>query len=850
MPTCPNRFPTIDHPLYRLAIVGEAPGQDEITAQEPFVGTSGKLLRLVLGSCKLAPDQVFMGNVCQHQPYKNDIEQFAWDGPEIQCGLTQLKGDLDRFKPHAVLALGRTPLRAFRPDLCYPSKRGMAIPIGNWRGSVFLSEWGHKTIACYHPAYIQRSYSDIPFFKFDVARAVAQSRDSVLPYASRSGKITPSLDEVVNYLHDLRRRQAGASFDIEGYPDDKGITCISVCPTPFEGVVIPFWHNSGPYWSEDEEIVIWQHLAAYLADSSCPKTCHNGFYESFVLAWKHRCIICGWSDDTMLAFKELYLELDKNLGVVNSMCTLEPYYKDDRLSSDPLTKLQYNFKDSAVTEESKRELETQMRKQPSSHEHYRFNIRIAPAIAFLNLRGCRLDLDVLAEHVRFETRTAGELQARIDSTVVPTALASDILTRKRKSDPWTFNVKSVPQKQWLLYNHLGYKPHGRWGPVTDEETLLHYYVKDRSPLLRLVIQAVRSRTRLQDIAKLVPDSDGRIRTSLDLVGTDTMRLSSREAMSMRPSLEGDGSWENTGTNLQNVTKELRNAFVPDSDQYDFWQFDLRGADAWTVAADLAALDHPTMLEDMLAGIKPAKVLMALLSEHESGRNPSLLNALSRDALKCHLDTIIIPDPGIRDSQGRPGDWKYDVCKKVQHGTNYDAKPPTISSLVFVDSDGLVDLTDSEAALYQRLYKMRYKPEKRNDWIRETLSRDGCITTACGVKRKFFAIRNPRDIDDDIVRTASSFEPQCNTTHVTNRGLEALWYDRENRTSAGWLHCEPLLQIHDALAGQNHISIRQWAHRKLASYFNYPLTIHGINICIPADGGWGPSWRDTKGKLLK
>lgn len=850
MPTCPNKFPAISHPLYRLAIVGEAPGQDEITAQEPFVGTSGKLLRLILGSCNLAPDQVFLGNVCQHQPFKNDIETFDWDGPELRDGQAQLRADLTAYQPHAVLSLGRTPLRAFRPDLCYPSKRGMAIPIGNWRGSVFKSSWGYKTIACFHPAYIQRSYADIPFFRFDVARAVAQSRDSLLPYASRVGLITPTLDQVVIFLRDLRSRSASASFDIEGYPDDKGVTCISICPTPFEGIVIPFWHNGNPYWSDMEEPIIWSALAEYLADASCPKTCHNGFYESFVLAWKHRCLICGWSDDTMLGFKELYLELDKNLGVVNSMCTLEPYYKDDRLSSDPIRKLEYNFKDSAVTEESKRAIVLELQKEPRRYEHYQFNIRIAPAITFLNLRGCRLDLDRLAAHVHTETGTLGQLQSTLDSQVLAPALAADILTRKRKSDPWTFNVKSVDQKRWLLYTHLGYKPHGRWGPVTDEETLLHYYAKDRNPIIRTVIQAVRARTRLQDIAKLVPDSDGRIRTSLDIVGTDTMRLSSRESMSMRPSLSGDGSWENTGTNLQNVTKELRNAFIPDSDQYDFWQFDLRGADAWTVAADLAALGHPTMLEDMLAGIKPAKVLMALLAEHESGGSPVAINALSRDALRSHLDTITIPDPGTRDPQGRPGDWKYDVCKKVQHGSNYGAQSGTISSLVFVDSDGLVDLKESEAALYQRLYKMRYKPDARNDWVREMLSRHGSLTAACGVKRKFFAIRNPRDIDDEIVRTASAFEPQCNTTHVTNRGLEALWYDRENRTSTGWLHCEPLLQIHDALAGQNHSSIRQWAHRKLSGYFDYPLTIHGIRVAIPADGGWGTSWQDTKGKLLK
>jgi len=745
-------------------------------------------------------------------------------------------------------------MRFLRPDLTY-DKHGArggittVIPLDRWRGSVVQSDLGPKVVFAFSPRYLLSAFTDLPYFRFDVARAVEQSRYPELRLTPRVGILRPALSQVVDFLSDLRRNHIHASSDIEGYPDDRGITMLSICPDPTSGIVIPFWIGGDHYWSASEELIVWQYLSAYYADASCAKTFHNGFYESFVLAWKHRCIICGWTDDTMLKFWELYPELEKNLGVVNSFCTLEPYYKDDRESNNLTTKLEYNFKDSAVTDEANRALESTLAAVPASYAHYRFNIRIAPAISYLNLRGCRLDLDRLADHHRRETQELNDLQQRLDDSVLFTALAADVVTRKRKSDPFHFNVKSVDQKRWLLYTHLGYKPHGRWGPVTDEETLLRYYVKDRNPAIRLVIQAVRKRTRLQDITKLVPNSDGRIRTSLDLVGTNTGRLSSRESMAMRPSDSGDGHWENTGTNLQNVTKDLRDCFVPDTDVYDFWQFDLRGADAWTVSADLAALGHPTMLEDMLAGIKPAKVLMALLAEHSAGRDPKAINGMDRAMLKRHLDTIAIPDSSQRDDAGRPGDWKYDVCKKVQHGTNYDAKPGTIAALVFADSDGLVDLTDREASIYQSLYKLRYKPDERNNWIRRQLSIHGRLTAACGISRKFFAIRNPSNIDDDIVRQASAFEPQANTTYCTNAALANLWYDPQNRAKSGWLHCDPLLQVHDALAGQNHSAARSWAHGKLRGYFDTKLIIHGIDVLIPADGGWGRNWHDTKNKLL-
>jgi hypothetical protein len=308
---------------------------------------------------------------------------------------------------------------------------------------------------------------------------------------------------------------------------------------------------------------------------------------------------------------------------------------------------------------------------------------------------------------------------------------------------------------------------------------------------------------------------------------------------MRPSGDNDGSWENVGTNLQNVTEDLRDVFVPDNDAYDFWQFDLRGADAWTVAADLAALGHPTMLEDLLAGIKPAKVLVALLQAFRAGTNPAVINNLSRVDLRVLVDAI-------DTSKG----WEYFASKIVQHATNYDAKPETCSARVFDESDGEVNLSVKDAAIFQFLYKLRYKPEVRNADIKQRLSRDGYLQTTCGIRRKFFGIRSRRDIDDDIVRQASAFEPQVNTTYCTNAALLNLWSDPANRSSSGWLHCDPLLQIHDALAGQNHSSIRQWAHGKLQSYFNTKLLVHGVEVLIPADGGWGTSWKDTKNALVK
>lgn len=315
--------------------------------------------------------------------------------------------------------------------------------------------------------------------------------------------------------------------------------------------------------------------------------------------------------------------------------------------------------------------------------------------------------------------------------------------------------------------------------------------------------------------------------------------------------ETDG-WVHTGTNFQNQTKDLRVTFTPDSPLHDFFQADLAGADAWTVAAELKSLGHSAMWEDLLFGIKPSLVLYYMIQEHAAGRDPTLVNRLNKDelklrtrAIKSHLDIV----EGTNDPiTGRPNDWLYLTCKRVQHGSNYDMHAQRTCDLVFGDSDGTIDLSKKDAELYQYFYKLRYKTDARNDWIRKTLQETSCIVTSCGIRRKFFGIRNRRDIDDAIVREASAVNPQANTTYVTNTALAGLWYDPTNRRANGSLFVEPLIQVHDAIAGQYLSSHRTFAADLIKRSFSVPLTIAGTIVHIPVDCKFGTNWKDCKQPL--
>ena len=867
----PNEFPVILPGQTRLAVVGDAPGPDEATVGKPFVGTAGRFLRAILASCGASTNQIFFGNVCQHLPPNNNVDNFSFEGPEIQDGLSTLRKDLQTFHPNCILLLGKIPLRTARPDLCYPTTRGYTIPLGDWRGSIFQNVSGlldaAKCVATYHPSYVLRSYNDFPFFKFDVARAVRHASTSELRSIVRMGVLRPCLAEVLDYLYQARAGQVPQTFDIEGYPDNIGVTMLSLVPTadPTHGIVIPFHIEGRRYWTEDEEVQVWEALAHLLADSDVPKTAHNCFYELFVLAWRHRIVINNLADDTMMAHWELYPDFAKgdkeerqkvsatqkkrSLGVCASLYTEQPFYKDDRLSNNTDVKLNYNFLDSSVTAEIRNVTSGQLQRTAFSHGHYRFNISLVPSYNYIMLRGCKFDANEAKTLAGKVEQEINELNLQINRTLeergafhlFPVSKANE---KHRARDG--FNVKSPTQKRWLLYDHLKCTSLKKWGRTADEDALLHYHNRTSDPLLRLVIRCVRKRTRLSDLGKLVPDIDGRIRTSYDLVGTNTGRLSSRNSMSMV--FDPTEGWVNAGTNVQNQTKDLRVCWVPDTPEHDFFQADLSGADAWTVAAELANLGHPTMLDDLLYGIKPSLVLCHMVREHEAGRDVSLVNRMDRAQLKqtckdvkSYFDSV----EGHHDASGRPLDWLYLCSKRVQHGSNYDMHAERITELVFGDSDGTIVLTKKDAELYQRLYKLRYNTDARNDWIRKTLSQTQCLVSSCGVRRQFFAIRNRGDIDDAIVREASAFNPQCNTTYITNCALRSLWYDPTNRTSRGALFVEPLLQIHDALAGQYRSRDRDFARDHIRTWFRHPLRVGNIEINIPVDAKWGPNWRDTK-----
>lgn len=429
-----NQFPAVEPPgATRIAIVGEAPGRDEDYQGVPFVGESGRLLDSALGRVGLARNQCFVGNVCQHRPGEdNDFARLKWDGPEVQDGIKQLRDDLEKFNPTMVLALGNAALHLFKHGNVAPGRDGWeyAWPskISDWRGSLGWSEgFDVKFMATWHPAAVARDYGlqgyyiALPRLVGDLERlrTEAPDRELELP-ACRVGVVgrDHTLDEGIAALAMFEQEARLVSFDLEGGCGN--VTCLAFSRSSGSALVFPLAHIDGTsVWSENDEVRVWAAVKSLLENPRVPKLAQNGGkYDFYVLAWSYGIVVQGYDHDTMQAWWELFPELSKSLATQCSLLTKQPFYKPDKedgelkfASDDEFWG--YNGLDAARTFEClERELALMT---PGQRAHYDWNMRLMPALMYMELRGFGVSKEVVGR-LRVEA-TAGLLtyQAKIDA---------------------------------------------------------------------------------------------------------------------------------------------------------------------------------------------------------------------------------------------------------------------------------------------------------------------------------------------------------------------------------------------------------------------------------------------------
>lgn len=367
-----------------------------------------------------------------------------------------------------------------------------------------------------------------------------------------------------------------------------------------------------------------------------------------------------------------------------------------------------------------------------------------------------------------------------------------------------FNWRSPAQLAELFYDHLAIPPIRRKGRITVDRRALERL--EAYPIAWAIIQHL---TAMRELAKRVSflqteiDPDDRIRTSYNIGGTTTGRLSSSY------------SEFGTGTNLQNIEDALRSIFIADPGMK------MGYADAQQGESRVVGAIEWNLFQD--------------------GR---YLAACERGDLHTNVAKLVWPkldwtnDPvADRKLAERPYYRHYDrrfMCKKIGHGSNYGGKPKTLAAQAKVD----IDLIETFQPAYFKAFPAH---ERWQEHVAATLQECGYLVSLTGRKRHFGGIRT----DPATIREAIAYDPQGSLADILNRGMLNVW--RENKVQL-------LMQIHDAILFQFPEDQEHELVPQVLEQLRWPIELeHGREFVIPYDckTGWNfGSWSNANPDGLK
>jgi uracil-DNA glycosylase len=189
LPFADYQYPTDGKPPL-LALIGEAPGADEIKQGRPFVGRAGQLLDRALAATGIERNRCLIANVFRYRPPDNKVGHFfasrrraqmendplaeEWGKLGAEFCRARFAGEIEtlgaalsKLAPPVIIAVGRTPLWALTGLNGITAQRGQILDNR-------LSD--APVIATFHPSFVLRQNSIGPeteaTFRSDIAMAL------------------------------------------------------------------------------------------------------------------------------------------------------------------------------------------------------------------------------------------------------------------------------------------------------------------------------------------------------------------------------------------------------------------------------------------------------------------------------------------------------------------------------------------------------------------------------------------------------------------------------------------------------------------------------------------------------
>jgi len=535
----------------KILYLGEAPGAEEVDWPKhrperfkPFIGGAGRIRNALLVHAGLDKKvHLWTTNTVKCRPPGNRLPTEG----EIACCAQHLIKEIEDVNPNLIIAAGEIAL-----NVLTDRKK-----IGLWRGvpttGPKLGERTYKVFPTWHPAFIMRSQHNWPFAVHDLVRAQAESHFPEIRRIPINVVRNASVETHGADLLRAARERGAATFDFETSglsPSTGQILMCGFVARPEQGEVFDWTIGTQRLFEQilaDPAIeVVGQNVLTFdipFAEAKGHKVRWTGIFDTMVAfhlcnssygqtsvsaqnAGKFQGARGAEKDLSMIASCHTDIEYwksrDNYKGDLRGVCGLD-CIATDRSALHPVDGL-------------KRELES----YGMTSLYYDHVLPVHHVMHKMNKHGVRIDIDKALRWAVVLEEKANELEA---------------ILKEGLGDP-TLNLDSPPQLMGLLY---------------DKMRLPEQFLMDKKRGRRRTANA----DALEALAIMFPEH-AVLRTIVDIRYCRKMKSTFIE-----PALQGDGhihprfgvskasngrfnSWN---PNAQNVPEEMRDIWVPDSDEH-------------------------------------------------------------------------------------------------------------------------------------------------------------------------------------------------------------------------------------------------------------------------------------------
>jgi DNA polymerase-1 len=495
-------------------------------------------------------------------------------GVDIEKQLYALQNEINAIKPNVIIGIGQEALWALTGK----------TSIESYRGSILLG-MGRKFVPTYNPRGLSGytgaefiGYWNRQIIAFDINRAKIQSEFPDIRRPNRILRVCRNSAELSEFIQ-RKADKIRLGLDIEASG------CIPICLglafDANEGMSVPLWNKYGISNIPDSDLAqIWIILANLLKNPKFKKVGQNFKYDEDKITRLGLPIDKLYSDTMLKAFA-INPELPKSLGFNTSIYTEEPYYKDEGADFDPAKQsiddlFIYNARDACVTVEIDEKMDADLDELGMRDYYENFIMHLHPLYLHIESNGFRLDQEkrvaLLKKYAEWQADLKYELFQLVDGHV---------------------NANSPKQVSILLYETLKLP----FQKGTSEEDLTELLksskvTEQHAKIIDNILLQRRVRKTIGNYITVVPDFDGRLRTTYFLC-TDTGRTSTgQQDPPIRPQIEYRDSEnklkrKSLGIAFQTMTKhgdvgaDVRSCYIVDDGEV-FIQADSSQAEARAV----------------------------------------------------------------------------------------------------------------------------------------------------------------------------------------------------------------------------------------------------------------------------